>query len=432
MASKQKKSLKDTQPEWTWDAWQQKVLDTDGNLALRCGRQTGKSEVISAKVAKLALERPNINILLIAAAERQGSMIFEKVVANLMRLADKDVFAETPKKNLVRLTNGTKIFCEPAGRTGHFIRGFSVDILIADEAAFIPEVVWNAVIPMVAISRKARGMGWIYLLSTPFGKGGYFYDSFQDDDFRQFHVSAEDCPRYPKNFLRKEKKRMTKAQYAQEYLAEFTDEWNQLFPTKLIKQCMKFMEWNLKRDIRPASQFYLGIDVARYGGHENAFAFVETHHKEIRCVKVDVTERVSTTDTSGRAEIYDNAWNFKRIGIDDSGVGGGVTDQLQDKLGKRRVIALNNASQRIQIEGEEKKRGIFKEDMYSNLLKLMEIGKIDFVNDLNLLRSLKSIIYEYSEGGKLRIFGNYSHITEALVRAVWCATKMKGLSLYIV
>ena len=61
----------------------------------------------------------------------------------------------------------------------------------------------------------------------------------------------------------------------------------------------------------------------------------------------------------------------------------------------------------------------------------MEIGKIDFVNDLNLLRSLKSIIYEYSEGGKLRIFGNYSHITEALVRAVWCATKMKGLSLYI-
>ena len=51
---------------WVWDKWQQKVLDTDGNLALRCGRQTGKSEVISAKVAKLAQEHSGINILLIA------------------------------------------------------------------------------------------------------------------------------------------------------------------------------------------------------------------------------------------------------------------------------------------------------------------------------------------------------------------------------
>ena len=416
--------------EWKWDDWQQQVLDTDGNLALRCGRQTGKSEVVAAKGAKLATERPNINILLIAAAERQGSMIFEKVIGNLKRFGDEDIFADPPRKNLAILNNGSKIFSEPAGRTGHFIRGFSVDVLIADEAAFIPEIVWNAVIPMVAISRKARGMGWIYLLSTPFGKGGYFYDAFADDSFKKFHVTAEDCDRYPKDFLRKEKRRMTKVQYAQEYMAEFLDEWHQFFPTKLIKDCMKFMEWHLKTDKRAGSKLYLGIDVARYGGDENAFAFVEGG-KPIKCVKVEVTDMVSTVDTAGRAEVYDNAWNFARIGVDDSGVGGGVTDMLQSRLGKRRVLALNNASKKIQVQGEEKKRGIFKEDMYSNLLSLMEQGKIEFINSPDLMRSLRSIVYEYTEGGKVRIYGKYSHIVEGLTRAVWCATKEKGLNIYI-
>lgn len=425
-----KNTLKDTQPEWTWDDWQQKVLDTDGNLALRCGRQTGKSEVISAKVAKLALEHSNINILMMAAAERQGSMIYEKVISNLLRDRGDAIFDKKPTKDETRLTNGTKIFCVPAGMTGKFIRGFTIHVLIVDEAAFVPEPVWRAITPMISIARK-QGMGWIYLLSTPFGKGGFFYESFSDDDFTTFHISAEDCKRHDKAYLRKEKKRMTKIEYAQEYLAEFVDDWRQFFSTKLIKECMTFMEWNLNKDRNSGSRFYLGIDVARYGGHENAFSFVEEHNKRLKCVKVDVTDRVSTTDTTGRTLTYDQLWHFNKIGVDDSGIGGAVTDQLQEKLGKRRVLALNNASQRIQIQGEEKKRGIFKEDMYSNLLRLMESGKIDMINDSKLMRSLKSIIYEYTEGGNVKIFGNYSHITEALVRAVWCATKEKGLSLYI-
>jgi hypothetical protein len=421
---------------WRWDKWQKRILDHDGNIAIRCGRQVGKSEVVSAKAAKFALENPGTTTLIIAAAQRQSSLLFEKVRANFDRLEDlgQEIYSEEPTLTRAKLKNGSRVYSLPAGRSGHFIRGFTLDLLIADEAAFIPDIVWNAVIPMIAVSRKKRGQGFIILLSTPFGKGGYFYDAFNDADYLHIHQSSEDCKRIPKDFLRKEKLRLTKAEYAQEYLGEFTDEWNQLFPTKLIKSCMTFMDWSLTTDRKAGAGYYLGIDVARYGGHENAFAFVENHNNKIKCVKVSTTERVSTTDTVGRAEHYDSLWKFNRIGVDDSGVGGGVTDQLQDKLGRRRVIALNNATKRIQIQGEERKRGIFKEDLYSNLLKLMEVGKIELINDLKLLKSLKSIIYEYGETPgtrKIKIYGNYSHITEALVRAVWCATKEKGLRLYI-
>jgi len=70
--------------------------------------------------------------------------------------------------------------------------------------------------------KKNEEHGFIILLSTPFGKGGYFYDAFSDPDFKHIHISSEDCKRIPKDFLAKEKQRLTKAEYMQEYLGEFT------------------------------------------------------------------------------------------------------------------------------------------------------------------------------------------------------------------
>jgi len=293
-------------------------------------------------------------------------------------------------------------------------------MLIADEAAYIPETVWNVVLPMIAVSRKTKGMGIIVLLSTPFGKGGYFYNSFTDPDFTAFHASSEDCPRIPKDFLRKEKQRMTKAEYRQEYLGEFTDEWNQFFTTELIKKCMTFMTWEKDKDYNTSARYYLGVDIARYGGDENAFVICEMFKDKFKIIKCQTTSRISTTDTIGRIEVFESLWKFNKIFIDDAGVGGSVTDILVDKLG-RKVVGLNNASKRFQMQGEEKKKGILKEDLYSNTLMLMETGKLEIINDLGLLRSLKSITYEYGAmsgaNSKVKIYGDYAHLAEAMVRA---------------
>ena len=405
----------------------------EGNLTIRAGRQVGKSEVISAKAAQFARQHPGTVTLIIAASQRQSSLLFEKVRGNFDRLVDKgeDIYAAPPTLTRIVLENGSKIYSLPAGRTGYFIRGFTIDLLIADEAAYIPEEVWKAVIPMIAVSRQVRGMGFIILLSTPFGKGGYFYDSFHDDDFRQFHVSSEDCPRIPKAFLKKEQSRLTKAEYMQEYLGEFTDEWNQFFSTDLIKSCMKFISWSIE-ERKPGARYYLGVDIARYGGDENAFVICELIKTNLKIVKCITTARVSTTDTIGRIIKIDSLYKFNKIFIDSTGVGGPVLDVLQEKLG-RKVMGLENASRRVQVQGEEKKRGILKEDLYSNALMLMETGKLQLINDLGLLKSLKSITYEYTAGKthrNIKIFGDYSHLTEAMVRACWCI-KERGLDIFI-
>ena len=96
-------------------------------------------------------------------------------------------------------------------------------------------------------------------------------------------------------------------------------------------------------------------------------------------------------------------------------------------------MGLNNASKRITIQGEEKKKGILKEDLYSNALMLMETGKLEMISDLKLLRSLKSITFEYGELSKsyrgVKIYGDYAHLAEAMVRSSWCL-KERGLEIY--
>jgi hypothetical protein len=355
-----------------------------------------------------------------------------------------DEYQEKPTLTKIKLKNDAIIYSLPAGRTGYFIRGFTIDLLIADEAAYIPEEVWKAVIPTIAVSRKKHGMGFIITISTPFGKGGYFYDTHHDPDFKQYHVSSEKCRRIPSDFLRKERERLSKIEYAQEYLGEFIDDYRQFFPTALIKKQMTFIEYpNEKLKPSPVDRYYLGVDIARYGGDENAFIIAMLRKNKIRVIKCAVTERVSTTDTITRIERLHSRWKFSKIFVDDAGIGGAVLDALQDSLGARTVLGLNNASKRYRAFDEVHRdkrfraledytpKGILKEDLYSNVLVLLEQGKLELISDLKLLKSMKSIVFEYGkENNKVKLFGNYSHLTEALVRACWCV-KEKGLSPYI-
>jgi len=461
------------QPIEKWDKWQKEVIDYEGSITIRAGRQVGKSTTVGKRIANLMLKYNGSKSLIIAPAQRQSSQLFMKVMSWLEvrhqeELAKAGGFKPDPKVSITRNEQNRRIFeyhngiyneiptkttislkkdftlppgpsnqgsiCYslPAGKTGVYLRTYALDFLAIDEAAYVPESVYTAIKPMLAVAAKERGLGWETFLSTPFGKGGFFYNSHHSDDYRQWHINSEECPRIGKDFLRKEKLRMTKAEYRQEWQGEFTDEWNQFFPTNLIKERMTFPEWSLKEDRIAGSQFYLGIDIARYGGDENAFVIVEYHKGRIKVVKAFTTERVSTMDTVGRTIDVDKLYKFSRIFIDDAGVGGGVTDMLIERLG-RKVVGINNASKRLQIQGEEKKRGILKEDLYSNTLMLMETAKIDIIADLSLMKSLKNIIFEYkSEGGprSLRLFGDYSHLTEAMVRACWCI-KERGLNIYV-
>jgi hypothetical protein len=416
----------------TLDPWQQEVLKTEGNIVLRSGRQSGKSTVTSILAGDYAATNKGKLVMVIAAVERQAYLLFEKILYYMEKTYPRLIKQgkDRPTKSCIKLTNGSIIHCLPTGLTGYGIRGYTIDLLIADEAAFIPEEVFTAITPALA-TRYSKGAR-IVLLSTPFGRQGYFYSAFNDETFTKFHVSSEECPRIDKEFLQQEKRRMTELQYTQEYLGEFIDELRQFFPDELIKKCMRLQRPNT---IDNTKNYYLGVDIARMGEDESTFEIgYLDENKHVIQVENQITTKTRLNETTNHIISLNHQYIFKKIFIDDEGIGVAVYDYLlQEDSTKRAVVPINN-SQRILDKDETKRTRLLKEDLYSNLLRLMEAGEIQLLEDPEIFQSLKSVQFQYTSDtlgrSHLKIFGNYTHIAEGLIRLGWCV-KYKSLNTWI-
>jgi hypothetical protein len=408
--------------DFEWDDWQKRVLETKGNMAICAGRQVGKSTIISKDAGDYALKNKNKIIMIIASTERQALLLFEKVLSYIYQTDKSKIMTgkDRPTKHELKLKNGTKIYCLPTGDSGYGIRGYTIDRLYADEAHFIKEEVWAAVSPMLATTG-----GNIILLSTPFGNEGYFYRCFHDKNFTSIHVNTEEVAKKRKepqktsmlNFLKDEKERMTKLQYQQEYLGLFVGGIERFFPDDLIEEICILEKHNPKGDK------FQGIDIARLGGDETVLVSLDRINREkLKQFDLTIPEGQRLTDTIRLIIHKDKAINHKKIYIDDGGLGVGVFDSLfEDKQTKRKIVAINNSSRFIDKErGEDKnrKKPLMKEALYLNLRKLMEDKKIELFDNPQIKQSLRSIQCDYSDG-KLKIYGNYSHIAEALIRAAW-------------
>jgi len=408
------------------DKWQEEVLKTEGNLCLRSGRQVGKSTVIGLKAAKYALEHASKTVMVISRTERQAGLLFSKILLKIHEINKNAIKKgkDRPTKHLINLKNNSTIHCLPAGDTGYGIMGFTIDLLIADEAAFIPEEVWNSVIPAMAITR-----GNIWLLSTPFVKEGYYYNCFSDPTFTAFHTSSEDCPRRDEIFLAHKRATLTRAQYHQMYLGEFVDELRQFFPDDLIKKtCVLKRE----KEILKGRDYYIGCDVARMDRDEFTFEIVKRHNQKLIHVESIVTRNIPIPESTRKIIDLNSQYNFKKEYIDSGGMGITVCDLLrEDDDNRRKVVEINNASRPIEHAEKPKTKKILKEDLYNNLKKLMEQKEIELLDDDEIKASLKSIQAEHDKDtGRLKVWGSYSHIAEGLIRAAWCM-KDKGLNIYI-
>jgi hypothetical protein len=416
-------------PWQTLDDWQKEYINADGNCFLLTGRQCGKSTAMYLKCAKIALEKAKSDILVIAFTEKQAYELFFKVLNYLETIAPDSIVRGTkkPTKHEIRLKNGSMIRCHASGQNGSGLRGYTLTKIFVDEAAPMSQEVFTAIMPMISVTG-----GSIDLASTPRGKSGFFYSASLRDDFKKFYVSSENCPRHSKEFLDTQKKTMSQLEYAQEYLAVFLDDLKRIFSDELISKAC-----TLKRPetIAQGREYYLGCDISRLGSDETTFEIIRRADKDHSYqVENIITTKQLTTQTTDRIIDLHKQYAFKKVGIDSSGTGSGVFDQLLRTDGlKSRVFALENATKALDKDGKKHKR-VLKEDMIMNLLFMLEKRKLFLLNDDELVLSLKSIQYEYviKEGRetKFRIFGNYSHITEGIMRAAWLIAQEKGLNLW--
>ena len=152
------------------DTWQARALRSrEPRILLNCSRQAGKSTVTAALAVHTTLYEPGALALLLSPSLRQSQELFRKALDIYNGLKDP-VPLESESALRLELKNGSRIVSLPGKQ--QTVRGFSgVTLLAVDEAAQVPDDLYFAVRPMLAVSG-----GRLVALSTPFGNRGWWYE----------------------------------------------------------------------------------------------------------------------------------------------------------------------------------------------------------------------------------------------------------------
>ena len=92
---------------------------------------------------------------------------------------------------------------------------------------------YDALRPMLAVSDGA-----MWLMSTPNGKRGFFYEVWEHGGagWERVRATAEECARIPASFLAEERGRLGARLFRQEYLCEFEESAAGLFSREAIER----------------------------------------------------------------------------------------------------------------------------------------------------------------------------------------------------
>lgn len=216
------------------DEHQQAILRSTAKRGIvNCTRQWGKSTVTAAKAVHRAFTLPKCTIIVASPGERQSGEWIRKAGEMVSRL-DIRPRGDGYNRLSILLPNGSRIVGLPASEPK--VRGFSaLSMLVIDEAARVDDEMYRALRPMLAV-----GGGDLWLLSTPYGKRGFFYETWQHAgaEWLRVHVTAAECPRISKEFLEEQRSVMGMDSFRQEHMCEFVGGGMNAFDRDLVEQAL--------------------------------------------------------------------------------------------------------------------------------------------------------------------------------------------------
>jgi len=254
---------------------------------------------------------------------------------------------------------------DPEAFQGHHAKNI---LLVYDEASGIEQPIFDA------------GEGYLttagakmLMIGNPTQASGEFYDAFHRNRaaYHQIHISYKDLPAFTgeavsaavadhltgREWVEAQKRRYgeNSPAYAVKVLGDFSEESDDtVFSLKGVENAQAR---DLSEVVAPDDQRIIGCDVARFGSDKTVVSLREAMRVRIN----SVVNGHATTETTGSIvklakQVRDETPLAPlRIVVDDTGVGGGVTDQVREKLVDEKLVgdgivvtAFNGAEQAIE------------------------------------------------------------------------------------
>lgn len=194
-----------------------------------CTRGFGKSTVMAWKCAHILLTEPGALCLLVSPSGRQSAELLAKARALLIAAGIRAKGDGANEYSLVA-PNGARLVGLPG--MADTVRGFhGARLLIFEEAAYVRDSVYSACRAFLAV-----GGGEEWLVSTPRGKIGFFWERASKPEFRYavWRVTYKDVPWISAEFIAEERSGKGERVFRQEYEAEFLDVHDSVFNSEKL------------------------------------------------------------------------------------------------------------------------------------------------------------------------------------------------------
>lgn len=391
--------------------YQKEFMNADSDRkAFVSGRQVGKSRSASWMALWEAVTHSGSEILITAKAQRQSMELFNQVKKE-MRISDVSEEAwgvVRSTRTELHFDNGSRIVCLPVGRDGSNIRGYGTDLIIVDEAAFIKDEIFQEVLsPMLAV-----GDGDFVLLSTPFGKKGFLYERFNDPKWYTQRVPTSANPMVSDEFITEQRNNLSATQFKQEILGQFVESADSFFTREELMNCSTSGTVSRETGIT-----FLGADIAGQGDDSSVYVSIDS---EGNIFNIESKSDAPLTDSMGRIRELDSYYDYNKIMVDATGLGGGVVDQVKEDLG-RKVEGFKFTNEKKQSLYNTLKNQLQNEDIQFEYIP----GKNDMAGN-KMVNECLELEYSYTSTGKIRIehpSGGHDDYPDALALAVWAKSQ---------
>ncbi len=401
------------------DEWQRTAMMDVAHhprTSIRSGQGVGKTAFEAALVIWFLCCRPNPKVICTAPTRQQLHDVLWAEVAKWLE--------KSKVKNLLRWTK-TKIYMVgheerwfATARTAtkpENMQGFHEDymLFIVDEASGVADPIMEAILGTLSGPENK-----LLMCGNPTRTSGVFYDSHNRDrdKFRTHKVSSLDSKRTSKENIQ-----MLINKYGAESDVVRVRVYGE-FPKAEADSfiALELVELAAGNTVQPIGDtLHLGVDVARFGNDET----VIVPRIGMKVFPLQCYQKQDTMVTAGWC--INTAKDFLRLypqlssvklKVDDSGVGGGVVDRLNEVIREEgltnwEVIPVNNGARPTGNEEEHYENlgtecwAMLRSLLQENLSKHLqgELNAIELPNDERLITQLTQRKYRMTSRGKIAL-----------------------------
>ncbi|MFH7835145.1 MAG: terminase family protein [Candidatus Aenigmatarchaeota archaeon] len=380
----------------------------------------GKTFSTAVGILLYILFNENKKIRLIAPIHEQATIlrnyIAELIIKNKIFIDLLDIkvpielsIKKEVSKSRITFKNNCELVILSAQGEADRLLGWGGDLIVIDESCLIDYEVYKTKISrMLGDSPNSK----LVEISNPWHKQNQFYEHWISTDFKKIHIPytlglSEN--RISQEFINEQKKLLSPLEFKILYEAEFPEQSEDaLFNYEVIKKSINLFNLN-------EGKYYIGVDVARFGNDLTVATIIQINNNQLEVKEIKSWEKTDTMISSQKIIELIQQYNPEYIIVDDTGVGGAITDRLT-QLGYP-VYPINFGNSAINPHFLNMKTEIF-----FNLSNLFTEQRLSIIENNELISQLVKMRYELTTNGKIKINDNQNKspdYADSLALACW-------------